>query len=83
MNAPFVIASVHADEAVLKERLVQRHSRANDASEADAEVLRTLQAAQEPLRDEELADTVIFTNNGDADALQAAESWGLLEARLA
>ncbi len=84
MGAPFVIASVQADEAVLKERLAQRRSRADDASEADAAVLRALQAAQEPLRDGELAFTVTFTNNDDADALGTADAaWGALEARLA
>jgi len=84
MNAPFIIASLRADEAVLKERLAQRYSRADDASEANAAVLRTLQAAQEPLRNEELAATVPFVNNGDTDALRAAgEAWRLLDARLA
>ncbi|MDD5383821.1 MAG: AAA family ATPase [Gallionella sp.] len=84
IGAPFVIASLRTDEAVLAQRLAQRSSRGNDASEADAAVLRTLQAAQEPLQDEELAAAVPFTNNGDIDALRAAdEAWRLLEARLA
>ncbi|TXT20745.1 MAG: hypothetical protein FD134_2848, partial [Gallionellaceae bacterium] len=62
----------------------QRSSRRDDASEADASVLRTLQAAQEPLQEEELAAAVTFTNNGDTDALRTAgESWALLDARLA
>lgn len=84
MNAPFVIASVQAEESVLKERLAQRRSRADDASEADVAVLRTLQAAQEPLRNEELACAVTFINNGDADALRSADdAWKALDARLA
>lgn len=83
MDVPFVIASVQADEKVLMERLALRRNRADDASEADTEVLRLLQTAQEPLREEELATTVIFTNNGDAEALRMAEPWELLEARLA
>jgi hypothetical protein len=84
MGAPFIIASLRTDEAVLAERLAQRSSRRDDASEADASVLRTLQAAQEPLQEEELAAAVTFTNNGDTDALRAAgESWALLDARLA
>ncbi|MHB0926196.1 MAG: bifunctional aminoglycoside phosphotransferase/ATP-binding protein [Gallionellaceae bacterium] len=84
MGAPFIIASLRTDEAVLAERLAQRSSRRDDASEADASVLRTLQAAQEPLQEEELAAAVTFTNNGDTDALRAAgKSWALLDARLA
>jgi predicted kinase len=84
MAVPFAIASLQADEAVLAERLAQRSSHGNDASEADTAVLQTLQAAQEPLQGEELAAAVPFVNNGDTDALRAAgESWGLLEMRLA
>src|SRR5574340_342680 len=84
MGAPFVIASLQADAAILAERLARRISRADDASEADAAVLRALQAAQEPLQDEELAAAVTFTNNGDADALRAAAApWTALEARCA
>ena len=83
MNASFVIASVQADAAVLKERVAQRRSRADDASEADAAVLRTLQAAQEPLGDDEQTFAVTFVNNGDVDALRmAGKVWGLLETRL-
>ncbi|WP_435627230.1 AAA family ATPase [Candidatus Ferrigenium straubiae] len=84
MDAPFVIACVQADEAVLKDRLAQRRSRADDASEADATVLQVLQAAQEPLQEEEKGCAVTFVNNGDAEALgMAGESWALLDARLA
>lgn len=84
MNAPFAIASVQADEAVLKERLARRRSRADDASEADAGVLQVLQAAQEPLQEEEKSCAVTFVNNGDAEALgMAGEAWALLDARLA
>jgi aminoglycoside phosphotransferase family enzyme/predicted kinase len=84
MNAPFVIASLQADEAVLKERLALRRSRADDASEADAAVLRTLQAAQEPLEDDEQAFAVTFVNNDDVDALRSGnQGWKLLDARLA
>ena len=83
LDAPFVIASVHTDEAVLVERLALRHSRATDASEADAAVLRALQTAQESLQDEELATTVLFVNNGDTDALRAdIEKWASLDVRL-
>lgn len=84
MGVPFVIASLQADEAALKERLALRCSRADDASEADISVMQKLQVIQEPLWNEELAAAVTFTNNGDMAALKASgESWGLLDARLA
>jgi predicted kinase len=67
----------------MKERIALRRSRADDASEADAAVLRTLRAAQEPLRDEELACAVTFSNNGDTEMLRkAVDAWALLDARL-
>ena len=85
MGVPFVIASLQADEAALKERLALRCSRADDASEADISVMQKLQVIQEPLWNEELAAAAVtFTNNGDMAALEAAgDSWKLLDARLA
>jgi aminoglycoside phosphotransferase family enzyme/predicted kinase len=84
MAAPFVIASLQTDVAVLAERLSQRSSRGNDASEADIAVLQKLQVAQEPLRDQERVAAVTFINNGDVDALRSAdEAWKMLDACLA
>ena len=84
MAVPFVIASVQADAAMLEERLAQRSSRGNDASEADILVMQKLQVAQEPLRDQELSATVTFINNGDVDALRSDnEGWKSLDAHLA
>lgn len=84
MAVPFVIASLQTDAAVLAERLAQRSSRSNDASEADISVLQKLQLVQEPLRNQELIATVTFINNGDVAALRSAdEAWKMLDARLA
>ncbi len=83
MDAPFVIASLQTDEAVLKKRLAQRLRRADDASEASASVLRALQETQEPLLNEEQTFAVTFINNGDTDVLQkAVDAWGSLDVRL-
>lgn len=83
LDVPFVIASLRADAALLAERLAQRSSRGNDASEADVAVMKKLQVVQEPLRDDERVATVIFINNGDVDALRSAdEAWKMFEARL-
>lgn len=82
--APIVIASVQADEAVLAQRLIQRSSRGNDASEADISVMQKLKVFQEPLGDQELGAAVIFINNGDVDALCSdKEGWKSLDAHFA
>ncbi len=84
MAVPFVIASLQADPAVLRERLAQRTSRRNDASEADISVFQKLLADQEPLLDQERSDCVTFTNDGDVNALQSDDAhWTSLDARLA
>jgi aminoglycoside phosphotransferase family enzyme/predicted kinase len=84
MNAPFVIAAVQTDPALLAERLAQRSRRRNDASEADLAVMRKVQVVQQPLQDQERDLAVTFINNGDIAALRSADaSWQLLDARLA
>jgi aminoglycoside phosphotransferase family enzyme/predicted kinase len=83
MSVPFIIASLQTDVAVMEERLKQRSSLGNDASEADILVLRKLQLAQAPLLDEELADTVTFSNNNDVAALRSdGKGWKSLDALL-
>ena len=83
LAVPFVIASVQADTAVMEERLKRRSRRGSDASEADISVLQKLQGFHEPLRDSELSAAVIFNNNRDVVALEAAEEWKSLEEHLA
>jgi len=84
LEAPFVIASVQTDAALLAERLALRSKLRTDASEADVAVLRKLQVFHEPLSGEELDAAVTFLNNGDIDALRSADdAWKLLDARLA
>ncbi len=84
LDVPFVIASVQTGAALLAERLAQRSSRGNDASEADMAVMKKLQEVQEPLLDKERTATVTFFNNGDIEALRSADTaWKMLDARLA
>jgi predicted kinase len=83
LGAPFVIASVQTDAALLAERLGLRTELHNDPSEADVDVLNKLQVFQEPLQEEELSNAVVFYNNGDIDVLRSADiSWKTLEDRL-
>lgn len=84
MAVPFVIASLQADAAALAQRLEQRRSRHNDASEAGIAVLQKLRAVQEPLLDQERVAAVTFINNGDVESLRSAvEGWKSLDAYLA
>ena len=90
MSVPFVIASVQAGTAMLGSRITQRRNAANDASEADLEVLQMLQAAQQPLLPHERVRTVEFLNDsaGEGGAEHEgfsadAASWQRLDELLA
>ncbi len=72
--APFVIASMQADDATLRARIRQRQALSNDASEADVDVLKKLQAAEEPLSPQEMRYTVVFTDGTDSKP-----AWDTLE----
>jgi aminoglycoside phosphotransferase family enzyme/predicted kinase len=75
MAVPYIIASRDSDSATLAVRVTQRQ---NDASEADASVLRMLQAAQQPLTEQELQRTVIF-----GDIHTDTEGWERLRGLMA
>lgn len=49
LGVPFAIVDCRAPVALLRERIVARRARGDDASEADVEVLHRLTAAAEPL----------------------------------
>ena len=84
MDVPFVIASLQTDVTVMEKRLRQRSILHTDASEADIQVLRKLQLVQAPLLDEELVNTVTFSNNNDIDALRSEhKGWKQLDTHLA
>ena len=84
MAVPFVIVPVRAGESLLRQRIMQRLNRANDASEADLAVLKALQTAHEPLQAPELARSVEFVNDGDIGKIAAnASFWSVLEAMVA
>ena len=62
-GASFAIASLQADDATLRARILQRK---NDASEADLAVLEKLQAVQEPLTPQELRYAAVFAADVDS-----------------
>jgi hypothetical protein len=84
LSVPFVIVNMKASTSTLGERIMLRRNAANDASEADLDVLQTLQAAQQPLLPHELVRTVEFSNDTDQGDISAdAAGWGRLDELLA
>lgn len=77
VNAPFAIASMQADAETLRSRIAHRQTQANDASEADIQVLIKLQSAEEPLTPQEQICTVIIAGQQQPENLEFA--WRALE----
>jgi hypothetical protein len=79
MSVPFAIVTMQASDATLSSRIIRRRIEAKDASEADLEVLRTQQAAQQPLLPYELERSVEFVNDADSGISDNAASWKRLD----
>lgn len=75
MSAPFAIASLHAGDTILRERIRQRR---NDASEADVVVLNKLKASQQPLSPSELEVTATFSTGEAPDSDANSRGWDML-----
>jgi aminoglycoside phosphotransferase family enzyme/predicted kinase len=80
MSVPFAIASLHAQDSMLRRRI---HQRRNDASEADVAVLEMLQAKQQPLLAHELSYTASFTTEEPPDSKTNSQNWNKLAKLLA
>lgn len=76
MRTPFIIVSLYADDATLRDRIMQRQKQGNDASEADLAVLEKLRGVQEELSAQE--QSYALTLNGAQDETV----WHALQARL-
>jgi hypothetical protein len=80
LKVPFVILSIHLDDAVASRRLLQRQRDSQDASEADIAVYRFLQTVSEPLVADERDCVLEVVNNGNLERLVDDHSlWGNLE----
>ncbi|MFI4941301.1 MAG: AAA family ATPase [Burkholderiales bacterium] len=79
MSLPFAIASLHADDVTLRERLRLRR---NDASEADVAVLEKLKSVQQLLLATEFAYSVSFTTEETPDSAANSQAWGRFEEML-
>jgi uncharacterized protein len=78
LAVPFVIVSLQAGTETLRERIIQRHHAANDASEADIAVLEKLARSQQPLSPEERKHALDFDNEGEGLAADPA-GWNSLQ----
>ncbi len=70
--APFNIIDCRAEPAVLRQRLKQRQATGGDASEADADVLERLTAADEPLSEAERIGAFVIDAGDAGDAAPSA-----------
>jgi aminoglycoside phosphotransferase family enzyme/predicted kinase len=82
LGIPFVIASIKARLGTMRERIMQRQIKSNDASEADLAVLELLRNKQEKLSPQEQACTIEFDNEEDVRA-RDMQAWERLNRRLA
>ena len=79
LRVPFTIVECQAPAAMMQARIAQRQATGHDASEADAAVLARLDAAREPLRCDEKANTIVVDASQPLPTATLAQRW--LEAR--
>jgi uncharacterized protein len=77
----FVIVAIEASTESLRARIMQRHRAANDASEADVEVLEELLLSRQALTAAELGHAVTFINESAGIAANAV-AWNSLDCLL-
>jgi aminoglycoside phosphotransferase family enzyme/predicted kinase len=75
LGVTFVIVDIAASEATLRERVRQRASVGNDASEAGLDVLAYQVRTDEPIAPDERADVVTFDGELPPARGQAADAW--------
>jgi uncharacterized protein len=80
-GVPFVIVSVTANDATLRQRVAARAAAGQDASDADTDVLDHQQRTQDPLAVDEQLSTVMIKSDATCDS-QNALAWQTLLDRL-
>ena len=71
---PFIILHFHADEALLRQWIIERNKKGVDPSEADISVLEHQIKTQEPLNKDELLNTVVVNTGIAVDIKTACQS---------
>lgn len=81
-GVPFAILDFSAEENVLRARVLQRQSQAQDASEAGVEVLEHQLAAQEPLGRDELSRVISVDAGRPPGDAALGRAWRILAERI-
>ncbi|MBK8688454.1 MAG: AAA family ATPase [Betaproteobacteria bacterium] len=79
LRIPFAIVDLHASAGTLRQRVVQRRTAGDDASEADLAVLEQQQRVDEALADDELPRTLTVDAEGPAGVVSATLLRGLAD----
>jgi len=82
-RVPFSIVDFTVPENTLRERILARLQRGQDASDADLPVLELQLATQEPLQADELAFVFSYDASRPVDDARRSQSWAALLRRLA
>jgi len=82
LGIPFVVLAFSANATTLRERLVERERRGNDASEADPAVLEHQLRTRQALSSDEQADTVTYDAEAPLDFARSPDAWRDVLARL-
>lgn len=81
-GVPFAIIDFGASPELLRDRVLARSERADDASDADLAVLEHQLAAHQPLRNGELANVFAYDASRPADVAGRPQTWARLLQRL-
>ncbi len=81
-RVPFAIIDFGASPELLRDRVLARSRRGDDASDADLAVLEHQLAAHEPLQNEELANVYAYDASRPADVAGRPQTWAHLLQRL-
>ena len=79
---PFLIVDFTASEGLLRERILARSERGDDASDADLAVLEHQLRTHEPLQTDELESVFAYDASGPADRAERSQTWAPLLQRL-
>jgi len=83
LNVPFIILDIRCDDALLRQRIRQRHSDGTDASEADIAVYDKLKTLDEALNDDEQRYSLAVANHGGIQQLaEDSNLWQKLANRI-
>lgn len=79
MGVPFTLLDCHADPALLRQRVLARRARGDDASEADLRVLEAQLARGDRLRPDEQARRLDVDTGAPLDVAALAARWAAMD----